>query len=286
MEYAIHVTNLCKAYQDFALDNVSFAVPKGCIMGFIGENGAGKSTMIKAMLNLVHRDAGKVEILGMDLDSHEKEIKERIGVVFDECCFHDNLTPADISKILGNIYQNWDGKLYQTYLVRFGLGEKKKIKEFSRGMKMKLGIAAALAHNPDVLILDEATSGLDPIVREEILDIFLDFIQDENHAVLISSHITSDLDKIADYLTFIHHGRVVFSTGRDELMDSMGVVKCGTEDLAGIGKDQVIRYRKNQFGCEVLIRDKRIFAAGHPGAVIDPVTTESIMLFYSRGEEL
>lgn len=153
-------------------------------------------------------------------------------------------------------------------------------------MKMKLGIAAALAHNPDVLILDEATSGLDPIVREEILDIFLDFIQDENHAVLISSHITSDLDKIADYLTFIHHGRVVFSTGRDELMDSMGVVKCGTEDLAGIGKDQVIRYRKNQFGCEVLIRDKRIFAAGHPGAVIDPVTTESIMLFYSRGEEL
>lgn len=286
MEYAIHITNLCKADQDFALDNVSFAVPKGCIMGFIGENGAGKSTTIKAMLNLVHRDTGTVEILGMDLDNHEKEIKERIGVVFDECCFHDNLTPADISKILGNIYQNWDGKLYQTYLARFGLGETKKIKEFSRGMKMKLGIAAALSHNPDVLILDEATSGLDPIVREEILDIFLDFIQDENHAVLISSHITSDLDKIADYLTFIHHGRIVFSAGHDELMDSMGMVKCSTGDLTGIGKDQIIRYRTNQFGCEVLIRDKRKFAAGHPGAVIDPVTTESIMLFYSRGEEL
>ncbi|HJK61270.1 MAG TPA: ABC transporter ATP-binding protein [Methanocorpusculum sp.] len=286
MEYAINVTGLCKSYQDFALDNVSFAVPKGSIMGFIGENGAGKSTTIKAMLNLIHRDAGTVEILGMDLDGHEKEIKERIGVVFDECCFHDNLTPADISKILGNIYQNWDGKLYQKYLVQFGLDEKKKIKEFSRGMKMKLGIAAALAHRPDVLILDEATSGLDPIVREEILDIFLDFIQDENHAILISSHITSDLDKIADYLTFIHHGRIILSSGRDDLMDSMGIVKCGTEELEKIEQDQIIRYRKNQFGCEVLIRNKRSFAVGHPEMVIDPVTTEAIMLFYSRGEEL
>ena len=286
MEYAINVTGLCKSYQDFALDNVSFAVPKGSIMGFIGENGAGKSTTIKAMLNLIHRDAGTVEILGMDLDGHEKEIKERIGVVFDECCFHDNLTPADISKILGNIYQNWDGKLYQKYLVQFGLDEKKKIKEFSRGMKMKLGIAAALAHRPDVLILDEATSGLDPIVREEILDIFLDFIQDENHAILISSHITSDLDKIADYLTFIHHGRIILSSGRDDLMDSMGIVKCGTEELEKIEQDQIIRYRKNQFGCEVLIRNKRSFAVGHPNMVIDPVTTEAIMLFYSRGEEL
>ena len=286
MEYAINVTGLCKSYQDFALDNVSFAVPKGSIMGFIGENGAGKSTTIKAMLNLIHRDAGTVEILGMDLDGHEKEIKERIGVVFDECCFHDNLTPADISKILGNIYQNWDGKLYQKYLVQFGLDEKKKIKEFSRGMKMKLGIAAALAHRPDVLILDEATSGLDPIVREEILDIFLDFIQDENHAILISSHITSDLDKIADYLTFIHHGRIILSSGRDDLMDSMGIVKCGAEDLEKIEQDQIIRYRKNQFGCEVLIRNKRSFAVGHPEMVIDPVTTEAIMLFYSPGEEL
>ena len=286
MEYAINVTGLCKSYQDFALDNVSFAVPKGSIMGFIGENGAGKSTTIKAMLNLIHRDAGTVEILGMDLDGHEKEIKERIGVVFDECCFHDNLTPADISKILGNIYQNWDGKLYQKYLVQFGLDEKKKIKEFSRGMKMKLGIAAALAHRPDVLILDEATSGLDPIVREEILANFLDFIQDENHAILISSHITSDLDKIADSLTFIHHGRIILSSGRDDLMDSMGIVKCGAEDLEKIEQDQIIRYRKNQFGCEVLIRNKRSFAVGHPEMVIDPVTTEAIMLFYSRGEEL
>ena len=286
MEYSRNVSVFCKSYQDFVLDNISFAVTKGSIMGFIGENGAGKAATVKAMMNLNHRDADSVEILGMDIDGHEKEIKERIGVVFDECCFHDNLTPADISKILGNIYQNWDGKLYQKYLVQFGLDEKKKIKEFSRGMKMKLGIAAALAHRPDVLILDEATSGLDPIVREEILDIFLDFIQDENHAILISSHITSDLDKIADYLTFIHHGRIILSSGRDDLMDSMGIVKCGAEDLEKIEQDQIIRYRKNQFGCEVLIRNKRSFSVGHPEMVIDPVTTEAIMLFYSRGEEL
>lgn len=286
MKNAIEVCGLCKTYPDFSLDQVSFTVPQGCIMGFIGENGAGKSTTIKALLNLIHRDAGTVEIFGMALDEHEKEIKEKIGVVFDECCFHDNLTPYDISRILGNIYQNWDGKLYEQYLTRFGLAEKKKIKEFSRGMKMKLGIAAALSHKPDLLILDEATSGLDPIVREEILDIFLDFIQDEKHAILISSHITSDLDKIADYLTFIHQGNIVFSAGRDELLDSMGIVKCGAEDLAKMNPAQVIRYRKNQFGCEVLIKDKALFAANHPDAVVDPVTTESVMLFYSRGEEL
>ena len=286
MENAIEVCGLCKTYPNFSLDHVSFTVPRGCIMGFIGENGAGKSTTIKALMNLIHRDAGVVEIFGMALDEHENEIKEKIGVVFDECCFHDNLTPYDISKILGNIYQNWDWKLYEQYLTQFGLAKKKKIKEFSRGMKMKLGIAAALAHKPDLLLLDEATSGLDPIVREEILDIFLDFIQDENHAILISSHITSDLDKIADYLTFIHQGKIVFSAGRDELLDSMGIVKCGSEDLDRMTPAQVIRYRKNRFGCEVMIKDKALFSANNPDAVVDPVTTESVMLFYSRGEEL
>lgn len=286
MDYALQITDLTKTYPDFTLQNVSFTVPKGSIMGFVGENGAGKSTTIKALLNLVHREQGTVTILGMDLDRQEKEIKERIGVVFDECCFHDNLTPRDISKILGNIYQNWDDQLYQTYLDRFGLAEEKKIKNFSRGMKMKLSIATALSHNPDLLILDEATSGLDPVVREEILDIFLEFIQDENHAVLISSHITSDLDKIADYITFIHQGRIVFSESRNDLLDRMGVARCAVGDLAMIGKDQIVRYRKNQFGCEVLIRNKAALADAHPGMIVDTVTTESIMLFYSRGEEV
>ena len=222
MEYAIKVSDLGKTYQDFALKHVSFSLPRGSIMGFVGENGAGKTTTMKAVLNLIRRNSGSVELLGMDIDAQEKEIKERIGVVFDECCFHDNLTPADISKILGNIYQNWDEQLYQTYLAAFALPAKKKIKEFSRGMKMKLGIAAALAHKPELLILDEATSGLDPVVCEEILDIFQEFIQDENHAILISSHITSDLDKIADYITFIHQGEIIFSKSRDELLDEMG----------------------------------------------------------------
>ncbi len=286
MEYAIKVSDLCKTYQDFALKHVSFSLPRGSIMGFVGENGAGKTTTMKAVLNLIRRNSGSVELLGMDIDAQEKEIKERIGVVFDECCFHDNLTPADISKILGNIYQNWDEQLYQTYLATFALPAKKKIKEFSRGMKMKLGIAAALAHKPELLILDEATSGLDPVVREEILDIFQEFIQDENHAILISSHITSDLDKIADYITFIHQGEIIFSKSRDELLDEMGIVKCGHEEFAKMDKAQVVRVRKNQFGCEALIQNRSLFAARYPEMMVDPVTTESVMVFYSRGEEV
>ncbi len=285
MENAIEIREMNKTYPDFALHDVTFTLPRGSIMGFIGENGAGKTTTIKTMLNVALRTSGMVRILGMDIDTQEKEIKERIGVVFDECCFHDNLTPCDISRIMENIYQKWDGQLYQQYLTRFHLPDRKKIREFSRGMKMKLSIAVALAHQPDLLILDEATSGLDPVVREEILDIFLEFIQDENHAVLLSSHITSDLDKIADYITFIHEGKIIFSRPRDELLDDMGIVKCGTEDFAALEKTDVVRYRKNQFGCEVLIKNKARFSAAHPDLILDPVTTEAIMLFYSRGEE-
>lgn len=285
MENAIEIREMQKTYPGFALHDITFTLPRGSIMGFIGENGAGKTTTIKTMLNIALRTSGTVRILGMDLDTQEKEIKERIGVVFDECCFHDNLTPSDISRIMENIYQKWDSRLYQQYLTRFHLPDQKKIREFSRGMKMKLSIAAALAHQPDLLILDEATSGLDPVVREEILDIFQEFIQDENHAILLSSHITSDLDKIADYITFIHEGKIIFSRPRDELLDDMGIVKCSAEDLAALDKTDLIRYRKNQFGCELLIQNRARFSAAHPDLILDPVTTEAIMLFYSRGEE-
>ena len=215
MENAIVVKNLRKNYKDFQLKDISFSVPKGCIMGFVGENGAGKTTTLKGILNLINRDGGSVEIFGMDNIKDEKKIKEDIGVVFDECCFYDSLNPKESSKIMKRIYKNWDGKIFNDYLKKFQIPDKKIIKEFSKGMKMKLSIAIALSHKPKLLIMDEATSGLDPIVREEILDIFLDFIQDEEHSILMSTHITGDLDKIADYITFINNGEIIFSKSKD-----------------------------------------------------------------------
>jgi ABC-2 type transport system ATP-binding protein len=260
-------------------------VPRGSIVGFIGENGAGKTTTIKAMLNLVKRDEGTIEMLGMDTLKDEKKIKESVGVVMDGCNFHDNLKTGDISKMLNSIYKNWNTQLFQNYLKKFILPENKIIKEFSRGMKMKLQIAVALSHEPELLILDEATSGLDPIVREEILDVFMEFIQDEKHAILISSHITSDLDKIADYIVFIHQGEILLDEEKETLLSKMGILKCGEEDFRKLESDEYIRYRKNQFSFEVLVNDKVAIRKKYPDAVVDGVTIEQIMLFYVRGEK-
>jgi len=283
MTNAIEIKNLNKKYKDFQLKDVSFKVPRGSIVGFIGENGAGKTTTIKAMLNLVKRDEGTIEMLGMDTLKDEKKIKESVGVVMDGCNFHDNLKAGDISKMLNSIYKNWNAQLFQNYLKKFMLPENKIIKEFSQGMKMKLQIAVALSHEPELLILDEATSGLDPIVREEILDVFMEFIQDEKHSILISSHITSDLDKIADYIVFIHQGEILLDQEKESLLSKMGVLKCGEEDFRKLEGDEYIRYRKNQFSFEVLVNDKAAIRKKYPEAVVDGVTIEEIMLFYVRG---
>ena len=285
MTNAIEIKNLNKNYQDFQLKDVSFKVPKGSIVGFIGENGAGKTTTIKAMLNLVSRDGGTIKMLGMDTSKDEKKIKESLGVVMDGCNFHDNLKTGDISKMLNSIYKNWNAQLFQNYLKKFKLPGNKIIKEFSRGMKMKLQIAVALSHEPELLILDEATSGLDPIVREEILDVFMEFIQDEKHAILISSHITSDLDKIADYIVFIHQGEILLDQEKENLLSKMGVLKCGEEDFRKLEDGEYIRYRKNQFSFEVLVNDKAVIRKKYPEAVVDGVTIEEMMLFYIRGEK-
>lgn len=282
---AIEIKNLNKHYKDFQLKNVSFKVPKGSVVGFIGENGAGKTTTIKAMLNLVNRDGGTIDMLGMDILKDEKKIKESLGVVMEGCNFHDNLKTGDISKMLASIYKKWNAELYQQYLKKFKLPENKIIKEFSRGMTMKLQIAVALSHEPELLILDEATSGLDPIVREEILDVFMEFIQDEEHSILISSHITSDLDKIADYIVFIHQGEILLDQEKETLLYKMGVLKCGEEDFRKLEVDEYIRYRKNQFSFEVLVNDKVGIRKKYPDAVVDGVTIEEIMLFYVRGEK-
>ena len=281
MKNTIEVKGLCKDYGDFKLDHVDLVVPGGTILGLIGENGAGKSTTIKCMLDLVRPDAGSISLLGMD----PEQAKQDIGVVLDETNFHDMLKAPQVGKMLSKLYVNWDGRLFEGYLNKFGLPRDKKIKEYSRGMKMKLGIAAALSHRPKLLLLDEATGGLDPVVRNEILDEFMDFIQDEEHGVLISSHITSDLEKVADYVTYLHKGRVTLSGGKDELLESHGRLACARDELAQVDERFLVGVRKSQFSCEALVRDRAEFARRYPQLRLDPVTLEDIMVFTVRGDE-
>lgn len=282
MEAILTIKNLSKNYTDFSLKHINFELPKGTIMGFIGENGAGKTTTIKAILNLIHSD-GEITIFGKDHVRDEKAIKQDIGVVFDESYFHDNLRIKDIDKIMANMHQNWDSPLFYKYCSTFGLPSDKRVKQFSKGMKMKLSIAAALSHHPKLLIMDEATSGLDPVVRDEILDIFLDFIQDEEHSILFSSHITSDIEKIADYVTFIHQGEIIFSQSKDELLMDSAIMKIGEHDFHEMDETDILSYRKNAFGYEVLVSNREKMKLKYPKAVFDPARLEDIMLFYVRG---
>lgn len=284
MENILITENLSKKYDGFTLNEVSFQLPKGCIMGLVGENGAGKTTIIKLILNLIKKNSGEVQVFGLDNIENDPKIKNRIGVVLDESNFHDNLKPTDISIIMNNVYDHWNKELFLKYLDRFKLPKDKKVKNYSKGMKMKLSISVALSHNPELLILDEPTGGLDPIVRSEILDIFMDFIQDEEKAILFSTHITSDLDKIADYITFIHNGNIIFSESKEELVDNYGIIKCGTNDFNRIDKRDIIGYRKNQFSYEVLVTNKQKNKSKYKDFIMDNANLEDIMLFYIRGE--
>ena len=284
MNNALEVSHLTKDYGSFQLDDVSFTVPGGTIMGLIGENGAGKSTTIKCILNLIHRDGGTITVFGRDNREEERAVKEQIGVVLDECLFHDLLQPRQIGKILSSLYPNWDNQIFEHYRKKFGLTENKTVKEFSRGMKMKLAIAAAFAIRPRLLILDEATSGLDPVVRDEILDEFLEFIQDENHAILISSHITSDLEKAADYITYLHKGKVALTGAKDELLDTYGKLVCSRADLERVESALLVGVRTSQFGCEALVKDRHAFTRRYPALTVDPVTLEDIMVLTGKGD--
>ena len=284
MKNALEVSHLTKDYGSFKLDDVSFTVPGGTIMGLIGENGAGKSTTIKCILNLIRRDGGEIQVLGLDNLRDEQAVKAQVGVVLDETTFHDGLTAPQVGKILSKLYPGWDAVLYRRYLDKFGLAGKKPVKTFSKGMKMKLSLAAAFAARPKLLILDEATSGLDPVVRDEILDEFLEFIQDEDHAILLSSHITSDLEKVADYVTYLHKGKVAVSGAKDELLDTYGRLVCSRSDLAQVDPALLVGVRTGQFGCEALVRDKHAFVRFYPGLTVDPVTLEDIMVFTVKGD--
>ena len=226
---ALVVNDLTKRYPDFVLDKVSFSVPCGTIVGLIGENGAGKSTTINAVLGMINRDSGSIELFGEADTQSSDSIRNQIGVVFDGNNYPDVLSAQKLNRVLREIYRTWDERKFFDLLKKMSLPADKKIKEFSKGMQMKLSIAAALSHNSRLLILDEATSGLDPVVRDDILDMFLEFVQDESHSILVSSHITSDLEKVADYIVFIHKGKVVFCKSKDELRYKYGIIRCGTE---------------------------------------------------------
>lgn len=282
---AIVIKNLKRNYKDFTLGNISFHVPKGSIMGFVGENGAGKTTTIKAIMNLIQYNEGEITVLGVNSRELPKELKEQIGVVFDGSNLHDNMNSRNINLVMSNIYSNWDKKIYEEYMKKFQLPDKKIIKEYSRGMKMKLSIAIALSHHSKLLILDEATSGLDPMVRDEILDIFLDFIQNEEHTILLSSHIISDIEKIADYVTFIHKGKIVFNESKDNLIYQYGVIHCRKEEVTGIDRSFVVGIRENSFGSDVMIRNKDVFQRQNRGYTVERTSIEEIMLFVSRGKE-
>ncbi len=283
MEYAIEITGLTKQFDTFKLENINLTIPKGYIVGLIGENGAGKTTTIKLILNLLHKEQGSIRIFGQNHQENEKLLKERIGVVFDECHFPEQLTPKDLNLIMKNIYANWDSQLFDQYLNQFKIPMKQIVKELSRGMKMKLSLAVALSHHPDLLILDEPTSGLDLIVRNEILDIFLDFIQDEEHSILMSSHITTDLEKVADYITFLHQGKIIFSDSKDTLLNEYAIIKCSEKDFNLIDFTDIIKYKKTPYQYEVLIKNKKSISIKYPNLTMDNASIEDLMLLHIGG---
>lgn len=285
MENILEIKNLCKKYKDFELKNINIELPKGMIMGLIGENGAGKTTTIRAILNLLNDTSGEIKIFGLDNEEYEKQIKEDIGVVLDDSFFSENMNPKDINKIMRNIYKNWDESVYIKYLDNFKLPSNQNIKEYSSGMKMKLKLAVALSHKAKLLILDEPISGLDPIARNEILDVFQEFIQDENNSILVSSHITSDLEHIADYITFISDGNIIFCKSKDELLDNYGIVKCSEEQFKEIAQKDYINYKKSKYEYELLIEDRMEFKRKYNIQIIDKPSIENIMLIYIKGDK-
>lgn len=285
MENNIELQNVSKKYKDFELKNISFNVPKGCIVGLIGENGAGKTTTIKSILN-ISKSYGTIKIFGEDIKLNEKKIKEDIGVVLDDSFLSEYLTAKQINSIMKDIYKTWEETKFIGLLKQFNLPIDKLIKEFSSGMKMKLKIATAISHNPKILILDEPTSGLDPVVRSEILEIFRKYIQeDEERSILLSTHITTDLEHISDYIVFIEKGEIVFNLPTDELLENYGIIKCSKEDFLKLNEEDYIKYKKEKYQYEVLINNKNLIMKKYNTITIDKPSIEKIMLLYIKGEK-
>ncbi len=284
MKYALEVKGLGKKYDDFELKDIHFSLPTGMILGFIGENGAGKTTTIKAILNMIQLDSGHIKIFGCDIKKETELAKEEIGVVLDDMFFPEILTPKDINVIMKDIYQNWDQTLFYQYINDFHLPLKQAIKTLSKGMRKKLEIATALSHHPKLLILDEPTAGLDPIARSEVIDLFRDFIQEKDCSILLSSHITTDLEHIADYIIFINEGTMLLSKTCDALLEEYGIVKCKEKEFKQIDKKDKVRFRKNRYEYEILIENKKEFKKKYPSSIIDKITLEDLMIFMLKGE--
>ncbi|MCI9677733.1 MAG: ABC transporter ATP-binding protein [Oscillospiraceae bacterium] len=279
---AIAIKGLTKRYKDFALEDLTLNLPYGCVLGLVGENGAGKSTTIRLIMDAVGRDAGTVEVLGADNQGPDfLRVKEDVGVVLDETFFPEVLTAVQVGKIMADTYKNWDQGAYEGWLQRLELPQKKKLKDYSRGMTMKLGIAAALSHHPRLLLLDEATGGLAPMVREELLEVFADFAAEDGHAVLLSSHIVSDLERICDYIAFLHRGRLVLCEEKDVLLDTYGILKCTREQLANIPEEAIHGKRVGAYGVEALVERELI----PRGLTVDRANLEDIILYLVKEEK-
>lgn len=286
MNSTLILKNVNKKYEksNFAIKDISFSVPEGSIVGFIGENGAGKSTTMNCILNVIRRDSGTIEIFGREMTDEDIDIRENIGVVYDSNNFPEYLTAKQLADILGRIYSKWDDFCFEQFLRRFGLPESQKIKSYSRGMSMKLAIAVALSHDSKLLILDEATSGLDPIMRDEILDVLLEFVKQENHSILLSSHITSDLEKIADYIVFIHNGEIILSKTKDELIYEYGVIRCSENDFHNILSEDILSSMKKDYQIDVLIKNRKLIEKKYKNLIVDSVSLDEIMLLLVKGE--
>ncbi|MBK5241173.1 ABC transporter ATP-binding protein [Clostridium sp.] len=284
MDNILEVKNLRKSYKDFTLDDLTFNVERGSVMGFIGPNGSGKSTTIKLIMNLIKKNSGNINIFGMDNSKHDKEIKQKIGFVYDENYFYEELNIIEMKNIIRPFYKNWNDTLFEKYIKEFELPKKNKIKTLSKGMKMKLSLALALCHNAELIIMDEPTSGLDPVFRSELLEILYSIIQDENVSIFFSTHITTDLEKIADYITFINKGKLVFTQTKDEIVENYGLVKGGKDLLDNDTRREFVSIKETDFGFEALTRDinkaRKIFKGN---GIIEKASLEDIMVYTVRG---
>lgn len=286
MESILEISGVGKKYEssDFGLKDISFSVPYGVVMGLIGENGSGKTTLINTILNILTKDSGTIKLFGQEMTDKDTQLRQRLGVVFDRNNFPSRLNARRLSKVMTGIYTNWDNNKFQELCTRFQLPDNRSFETFSRGMSMKLSLASALSHHPDLLILDEATNGLDPAVRDEMTEVFLEFLENDRHSILFSTHITDDLEKIADHITFLHHGEILLAADKDDLLYNYAIMRCKKEQFPLIDSSDYLAYRPRDYQIDLLITDKKLCKEKYKDVIIDNAFIDEIMLIMIKGE--